>query len=149
MNLKKLGLILFVAAGIILFFLLWSDGSPISQEVPRRTWEPKLDEQGPVSVEVAPEDLSPDAAVWKFKVTLNTHSVELDEDMSASAILIDDAGRRLGALAWEGDPPGGHHREGRLVFKSLTPFPSRLEVRIQNVGSIPLRIFEWKGGEFK
>lgn len=149
MNLKKSGLISLIAAGIILFFLLWSGGSLISPDAPRRTWEPKLDEQGPVSVEVAPEDLSPDAAVWNFKVILNTHSVELNEDMSASAVLTDEEGRGLGALAWEGDPPGGHHREGRLVFKSITPFPARLEVRIQNVGSIPLRIFEWEGGELK
>lgn len=149
MNLKKIGLILLIAAGIILFFLLWPGGAPISQEAPRRTWEPKLDEQGPVSVEVAPEDLSPDATVWRFKVTLNTHSVELNEDLMRQALLTDDKGREYRPLSWEGMEPGGHHREGRLVFKSITPFPARLEVRIQNVGSTPLRIFEWKGGEFK
>ena len=44
-------------------------------------WESKIDEQASVTVTVTPSDLSLESKEWKFDVVLNTHSVELDQDI--------------------------------------------------------------------
>lgn len=110
----------------------------------QKTYESKSDDQGAVTVEVRPIDLSPNSQVWKFEVTLNTHSVELDDDLVAQSVLVDDLGKVYRPLSWEGDPPGGHHREGVLTFQPITPLPFRLELHIRNVGTINNRIFTWQ-----
>jgi hypothetical protein len=96
---------------------------------------------GGVTVSVTPKDVAADAQRWQFEVVFDTHTVDLNHDVVKSAELIDAAGGRHAPLAWDGDPPGGHHRKGVLSFK---PLGSVDEVRLQirEVG-MPERVFRW------
>ncbi len=68
---------------------------------------------GEITVRLEPHHL--DASGAEFAVTLDTHSEELDMDLVAAAtLLVDDT--KWPAIAWDGDGPSGHHREGRLRF---------------------------------
>ena|SRR3989338_7132475 len=107
------------------------------------SYETKTDTQGAVTIEVKPIDLLIVSPVWKFEVTLDTHSVELGDDMAASAFLVDDAGNEYQAMAWDGDPPGGHHRKGILSFQTLLPL-NVIRLRIRGVGGVIERTFQWK-----
>lgn len=97
-----------------------------------------------VSVSVKPIDLSPSAKTWRFQVALNTHSVDLSDDLAQTAILVDAAGKSHLALGWDGDPAGGHHRRGVLRFKPLSPPPDGLELRIARPGEEAPRTFRWR-----
>ena len=105
-------------------------------------WESKIDEQASVTVTVTPSDLSLKSNEWKFDVVLSTHSVELDQDMTKVAILIDDYGKEYSPARWEGAPAGGHHREGILFFVPITPYPQHLKLNIKDVGGVQ-RLFSW------
>lgn len=102
----------------------------------------KSSERG-VAVAVTPKNVASDAKVWEFRVVLDTHSQDLSDDLARSAALVDAAGRRQAAVAWEGAPPGGHHREGVLKFNPLSPPPQAIELRIQRTGEAAPRVFRW------
>jgi hypothetical protein len=55
----------------------------------------------------------------QFRITINTHSVELDFDLTEISVLYDDAGNSYKPITWEGSGQGGHHREGILGFPTL------------------------------
>ncbi len=74
---------------------------------------PQTLDAGGVEVLIQPVRLDAYGAV--FRVFLDTHSGDLGVDLSAAARL-EVGGRSWGIPTWEGDPPGGHHREGRLTF---------------------------------
>ena len=145
-------LIIAGAVGIILFFVFGSDriapapNTPAlsaSQETAGTEYESKIDSQGIVSVAVTPLQLSADASEWKFDVVLDTHSGSLDEDMLTSVILTDSNGNEYRPTVWNGAPPGGHHREGVLVFRAVSPMPRSVELTVKDVGGIPERSFKW------
>jgi len=108
-----------------------------------RQWETKTDDQEGVTIVVTPLDLSPQSAEWKFDVGINTHSVELDQDMTAVAVLTDEQGKEYKPVGWEGAPAGGHHREGVLTFSALKPMPRSVGLTIKDIGDIPERLFKW------
>ena len=110
----------------------------------QQRWEPKIDSWEDVTVTVTPEviDLSSKAAEWKFNVVMNTHSVELDQDLVEVATLSDDDGQEYRPLRWEGSPVGGHHREGALVFAPIMPYPQHLILNIKGVDGTR-RSFSW------
>lgn len=97
-----------------------------------------------VTVVVTPQNLSGDARTWDFKIVLDTHSADLNDDLAKSAILLDGAGGQHAPLAWDGAPPGGHHREGVLRFKPMTPQPQSVELRITRPGEPKPRSFRWQ-----
>lgn len=103
--------------------------------------EAQTNGEGPVSVQVTPADLTQDK--WKFEIVLNTHSVELDYDLTQLVVLVDSSGNQYKPAAWEGDPPGGHHREGVLIFEAPNPKPLSIILQINNIGSIERRAFFW------
>lgn len=98
---------------------------------------------GGVMVSVTPLALSANAAVWRFEVRINTHVTPLGEDMAAVATLDDGAGHAAPPPAWDGDPPGGHHRRGVLAFQAIEPAPASVTLRIRGVGGIAERAFTW------
>lgn len=56
---------------------------------------------------------------------------------------LDASGREYAPLAWQGDPPGGHHRKGVLRFKPLAA-ATLVELRISGVGGVATRRFRWE-----
>ncbi len=69
--------------------------------------------QNNIEFEVTP--LSPS----EFKILMNTHSVNLDFDLTQISTLYDDLGNAYKPVKWEGSAPGGHHREGVLKFPTI------------------------------
>ncbi len=123
-------------------------GSALSALPPARSAEgafpAQTNNQGQVFVTVTPLALSPAADAWRFQVQFNTHVVAQTQDMMQVAVLSDGNGREERPLAWQGDPPGGHHRKGVLVFKPMVPAPQSVTLKIANVGAVPERAFTWK-----
>ena len=106
--------------------------------------ETKTNSEGPVEVGVTPRRIVPTDAEWSFEISLNTHSYELNDDFLAASELRDEQGNAYKPIAWDGDPPGGHHREGVLKFKAIAPQPSSITLGIQDVGGIKERKFTWQ-----
>lgn len=150
---KKAAIIILSAAAFIGgLFILYENRSveqktPVAPETNQQTgdspkWETKIDDQENVAVAVSPLDLSPQSAEWRFDVTMNTHSAELDQDMTKSAVLVDDQGREYKPLKWEG-PTGGHHREGVLTFPQITSTSRLIKLKFTGISDI-VRIFTWQ-----
>lgn len=81
---------------------------------------------GEIDVRIEPHHIDTTGAV--FDITLDTHAVELDMDLSGDARLVVD-GVEWPVEGWSGDGPSGHHREGRLAFQPVSG-PSG-EVRLE------------------
>lgn len=106
-------------------------------------WETKTDEQPPVTVKVTPVQFGKNSSVWKFDIAFETHSGSLDEDPTKVVTLSDDKGNTYQPISWDGAGPGGHHREGILLFNAITPSPGFIELNVTNVGGVPERLFKW------
>lgn len=148
-NIKTILLILAVFGGLLVVYQSWptvqkTTTTPADkQQVGRlQAWDTKTDQQADVTVAVTPRDLSPQSGEWKFDIGMDTHSVELNQDMAKSAVLLDDQGTEYTPIAWEG-PVGGHHRQGILIFKSITPAPGSVQLKISGIGDV-IRIFNWQ-----
>jgi hypothetical protein len=96
-----------------------------------------------VTVAVTPQNLAGGAKTWEFKIVLDTHSANLNDDLTKSAVLLDGRGGRHEPIGWEGAGPGGHHREGVLRFEPVTPRPAAIELRITRPGEPAPRSFRW------
>ena len=105
-------------------------------------FETLSDTQGAVTVDITPLVLSSDSQEWKFDVSLSTHSVELNQDMTKVSVMVDDSGREYKPVRWDGADSGGHHREGVLIFRSIVPTPKSIELKIVNIDA-PERSFVW------
>ena len=97
-----------------------------------------------VTVAVTPQNLSGGAKSWDFKVVLDTHLGDLNDDLVKTVTLLDDKGGRYVPVKLEGAGPGGHHREGTLKFSPVTPMPGAIELRIQRAGEASPRSFRWQ-----
>ncbi len=95
---------------------------------------------GPVTVTVTP--IFSDTK-WNFNVALDTHSEELNTDLTKVSVIVTDDGREYLPINWEGDPPGGHHREGILSFNPIVPQPRFIELILKNIGGVEERKFLW------
>ena len=104
----------------------------------------RTSDAGGVRVVVTPQPVGPSAIVWEFEVVMDTHSGTLSADLVQAAVLVDDNGRRYMPLAWQGDPPGGHHRKGMLRFPLPAGKPKAVELQITGVGGPDKRIFRWE-----
>lgn len=100
-------------------------------------------EQG-VTIKVTAKSIRLPASQWEFTVVLDTHSADLSDDLTQSATLKTDDGRTFKPTGWLGAPPGGHHREGVLVFDVSAPLPSAIELRIDRPGESAPRTFRWQ-----
>jgi manganese oxidase len=74
-------------------------------------------EAGAVTVVVTPLNLLDAQDTLDFTIVLDTHSVELDMDLSEMAVL-QIGETEIAATAWDA-PAGGHHVEGVLSFPAL------------------------------
>ncbi len=55
----------------------------------------------------------------EFQIAMNTHSVNLDFELTDISVLYDDLGNTYKPLKWEGSEPGDHHRDGILKFPPI------------------------------
>ena len=141
-----------VIVGIILVIVVIGSFISRKKEIPQgeveqkqiqNTLSPQTNSEGSVGVEVIPVEISDTSDLWQFKIVLNTHSVELDQDLTKITLLVDDKGNEYQSLSWEGAPPGGHHREGVLTFDSISPQPSSIELVVRDIDGIEERKFSW------
>ena len=105
-----------------------------------------VNNEGAVTVTLVPLntfDSESGEGLWKFALELNTHSVELSMDVSQAFVLLDDKNNTYPVTSWEGDPPGGHHREIVLAFQSIQPKPKRVTIIARDIGDVSERVFVW------
>jgi hypothetical protein len=114
----------------------WS-GASSAQGLP-----PQTSNQSAVTVKVTPRNLQ--GAVWEFDVVFDTHSQELNDDLLKNAVLVGADGTQASPIAWQGDPPGGHHRKGVLRFNALKPVPSTVVLLISRPGEPKPRSLHWE-----
>lgn len=114
----------------------------IKTEEIENSLSPKTNSEGSVDITVTP-DISSTSDLWNFTIVFDTHSVELDQDLTQVVVLYDDKGNEYKPLAWTGTPAGGHHREGSLSFNPIELSPQNLTLTIKDVGEIPERRFFW------
>lgn len=107
----------------------------------------RTDAQGAVEFVVEALNLHKPGETLDFRVTMDTHSVDLGWDLAALSTLETDTGLRVGAIEWP--VGGGHHYAGTLTFPRLTADGAdllegaagvRLIVRDTDV---PERVFDW------
>ena len=98
---------------------------------------------GGMTVLVRPPTLKLGQAV-EFGIVLDSHSVEIVEDMAKSVVLRTETGKEYTPAAWDGDKPGGHHRTGVIRFAPLTDQPRRIELIIKDVAGVPERLYRWE-----
>lgn len=130
-----------LAVGLLVYFGIFR--AKESSNIPQDKWETKIDGLPPVTIQATPVEFGKSASRWKFDVIFTTHSGSLDYDPAKIAFLTDDKGNKYQPTAWEGPGPGGHHREGTLVFNPIWPTPKYIELKIKNVGGVPERSFKW------
>ncbi len=152
---KKLGIFLAVIIIGLVIFLGNRPGQPKQEPVVDRNNSaiialpvapellPKIDDQASVTVTITPMGISSESGELRFDVVMDTHSVELDQDMMNVSVLVDDRGREYKPLRWEGAEPGGHHREGALIFNRITPTSKFVELKINEIGEVS-RSFTWQ-----
>jgi hypothetical protein len=142
----------------LIILLLAACSAPATASVSTSTPEPeatlpsfeslaRLDEQGAVIVSVEPTNLDNPGETYDFQIGMNTHSVELDMDLTQLASLTTDTGETLQPSGWEGGR-GGHHVTGVLSFPAdaeptLLEGASTLTLTIRDV-DVPERVFTWQ-----
>jgi len=124
-----------VAAGILVFASVAAFAGTLAQQT---------SSEGGVTLRATPRDLAPTAKAWEFEIVLETHSQDLTDDLKSESALVADGGVKGSAAAWDGDPPGGHHRKGVLRFAPVTPPPRAIELLIQRPGERSPRSFRWQ-----
>lgn len=101
---------------------------------------------GAVSIDVKWLGIENDKLV--FDVSMNTHSVNLDQyDLGKLSVLLDEQGNQYIPSSWE-SAPGGHHRKGTLTFAtpdSLGQGKTKyVELIVRDVAGVGERIFKWE-----
>lgn len=81
---------------------------------------------GEVDVKIEPRQLDDRSAT--FHITLDTHSVELDADLTQATLRVGPNDWPVDE--WSGDGPGGHHREGDLRFRTAGPVAGTVTLQI-------------------
>jgi hypothetical protein len=104
----------------------------------------RTNDAGGVRVVVKPKAIEAGASMWEFEITMDTHTKPLSDDLSRIAVLVDGSGGRYLPLAWQGDPPGGHHRKGILQFPAPETKSGKVELQISGVGGSENRVFQWE-----
>lgn len=137
-----------IAGGVFYFYFQKNADSlpqdPVSNaDLKSEEFLPIVYENGGISVTVTPEIVSEDAYEWQFKVAFDTHSGDLDYDIK-NIMHLGNNGDLYEPLEWRGDPPGGHHLGGLLIFKPIEPMPSTLRLVMNDAEGVLVYTFEWE-----
>lgn len=119
--------------------ILWAVGIPEAQE-----GVTKRDRRGPVTVAITLTSLPAIGTPIKLKVSMDTHSVTLDDIAFEEVVVLrTPAGPDLAPTAVEQVTGGGHHRQAVLVFPPLAQ-AGELRIVVKNVGGVAERSFVWE-----
>src|SRR3989344_1246385 len=135
-RLHIIGTLLFVGITIVLLAYVFVFGS---FESPAKTAQVQTKKAGNVEIIVTPEITSEET---RFAVSLETHSVELSYLLENITTLTTDKGVVLKPLRWEGSAPGGHHREGTLIFSKLPGKTKSIDLDMRGIDNQDAR-FHW------
>lgn len=106
------------------------------------TYAPQSNSERSINVTATLQGFQQGTTNLEFNVSLETHVHPLDDDLvKVSALVVD--GKRYAPIAWEGSPPGGHHRRGVLRFGGIAPPPAAVELQIRLSGDADPRSFRW------
>lgn len=144
MNLRIFFILLLIVGGVAIFSLNNKPSNNVSshqndvvsnqEEEVRGSSTSSLSQtqdMGAVNVEITPIATVVGEEII-FKLSLNTHSVELDYDYMKIASLTDDSGNSYQAIGWSGEV-GGHHLEGELVFEPLLEEAAELNLTLDGI----------------
>lgn len=101
------------AASLAIALVATRRDSGDSRDIAATTLGSRTQKAGEVTVEANLRQVDETGAA--ATVAFDTHAVELDLDVAAGATLT-VGGTTWPTKAWDGDGPGGHHREGELRF---------------------------------
>lgn len=105
-------------------------------------YAPQVSNEREIKVTATLQKIPGEAKTWDFEVVLETHTKALNDDLAKSSVLIAD-GKQYLPLGWEGAPPGGHHRKGKLRFRAIAPPPASVELQIRLAEEPSSRSFKW------
>ncbi len=128
------------------FFLVSSETTnlaAVTDDVAEFDLSAKINSENLVSITVKLNDFSFDKPI-RFDVSMNTHQVSLDFDLTKISYLEDDKANIYQPLSWDGSPPGGHHRSGTLTFPGLSEKTKFIKLIMKNVDNVPERVFKWE-----
>ncbi len=103
----------------------------------------KVNDKNYVTIEVTPIDFQFGQPL-RFEIYVNTHQGDLNFDLTEISMLKGVGEEPMLPVSWEGSPPGGHHRNGTLVFPPVPSTVREIQLIIKDVYDIPERSFEWK-----
>ena len=139
----------FMAAGLamtavgvaVALLMLRADPAPSATEPATRPAVQTADAGG-VVVSATLERLDAQGAL--IGLALDTHSGALDADLvTAAGLTVGDT--PWPAVAWDGDPPGGHHRAGTLHFDATGPPTGSVRLDLEGLPA-PVTL-TWSGEE--
>lgn len=106
-------------------------------------YQPQEKEETAVTVKVTPKNLKTGEKPV-FEIEFTTHSVELAFDVAKISYLVDDGGNKISSSVWQGSPPRGHHRSGKVTFNVPLSPTAFVELVIQDVAGVSERKFRWE-----
>jgi hypothetical protein len=125
-------------AGAVAFVATRDGDDSASSASAGASFATRTEDAGEVTVEATLRQLDGAGAI--AQLVFDTHAMELDLDVAAGATLTVD-GAAWPTSGWEGDGPGGHHREGELRFEAAGPAEGDAVLSIDGL-SEPLT-FRW------
>ncbi len=143
-DLTKVRNLTLVASVIVVAVLGWTIAMNLNSENSTDeaiTLLPKASKANGLTVEVIPLPFAFGKDVG-FQIKLDTHSGDLDFDLTAVSSLEDSNGILYRPKEWAGSPSGGHHREGILTFPPVLGKPTTLKLVSKGLYDVD-RIFEW------
>ena len=132
---------IFVLFALSLLIVLRKPASPVLP--PETVLSAQENSGGEVDIKATPLILKAGEKP-QFEIEFNTHSVELDFDISQIASLTDEDGNSDTSSTWEGSPPGGHHRSGTLIFTAPLIQTKSVNLTIRDISGVSKREFTWQ-----
>ena len=151
MRIKIIQIIILTLAAVtalLAFWIYWGSSRNVSPNSSAAVLEAKTSDEGGVQIKVEPQFLSQGSS-WDFKIILDTHSGDLNQDLLKVTKLVVDGKDTYSPTNWEGSPVGGHHRSGVLSFTVGIKSLQTVELQIFDVGGVAKRLLQWeiKGGD--
>ncbi len=136
-------LVVVISLFAISLFVILRSGPSFLPSPTAVTFATQENSGGDVDVTVTPKTLVLGQRP-RFKLEFNTHSVELDFDISQVTTLTDENGDTYTPPIWDGSPPGGHHREGILTFGQNLKEIKSVTLSLSNISYVAKREFTWQ-----